>query len=163
MDERKRPHICGLDRLLTGDCVHSSSLSSGLFLPLRARGEAAHYTTHIRNIALVFPSLNLRTLDRLFLARVKGTWGGRIGASQSAHGAYRQLSAHLRKRSVRANAAAAPALNPTCRFRGDTLQDLQCQLEKTGEAVKYVLVYLVLSRNVRTFEEGHSLRRDSRP
>ena len=46
---------------------------------------------------------------------------------------------------MRANAAAAPALNPTCRFRGDTLQDHQCQLEKTGEAVKYVLVYLVLS------------------
>ena len=146
--------------------MHLSSLSSGLFPPLRTRGEAAHhYTTHIRNIALVFPSLNLRTLDRLFVARlpVKGSWGGRIGASQSAHGAYRQLSAHLRKRSVRANAAAAPALNPTCRFRGDTLQDHQCQLEKTGEAVKYVLVYLVLSRNVRTFEEGHSLRRDSRP
>ena len=46
---------------------------------------------------------------------------------------------------MRANAAAVPALNPTCRFRGDTLQDHQCQLEKTGEAVKYVLVYLVLS------------------
>ena len=45
------------------------------------------------------------------------------------------------------------------RICGDALQDHQCQLEKTGEAVKYVLVYLVLSQtqNVRTFEKKGTL------